>query len=258
MKRWMQGLLLGTGLIVVGMVLIAFALAWGPHQRVCKIAFPMVIGCAIGTYQALASGVIAGSAAVFAGWLVWSAVRAHINAEAERAMASRTEAERVLRGEINDLAGGLGAVWKILDGLNESSNANESRSELNSATFGIDQITEPVRLNRLRNVTTVLGWERWRLYEDVLVRLERLGRTCNVVDLDVYPALVAVRDLGKAFLLAQPETGEHFGDLFRRSIEATTPAEAINRQAQILDDGNALPSDKIAVALQTAKAGLAS
>jgi hypothetical protein len=255
MRRWIQGLLLGAGLIVVSVLLIAFALAWGPHERVCKIAFPMVIGCAIGTYQALASGLIAASSALFAGWLAWSAVRAHTNAEADRAMADRTEAERVLRGEIDDLAGGLGVVWKILDGLNESSNANETGSKLKVATFGIDRITEPVRLTRLRDMTRVLGRERWRVYEDIFDRLERLGRTRNVDDFDVYPALVAVRDLGNALFLAQPETGEHFGDLIPRSIEATTLAEVINRQAEILDDDKALPSDRIAVAIQTAKAG---
>jgi len=255
MKRAIQGLLLGAGLIAVGVLLIAFALAWGPHQHVCKIAFPMVIGCAIGTYEGLAGGVIAAASALFAGWLVWSAVRVHISADSELAVAAQTEAARLLRGEIDDLAGGLGAVWRILDSIGECSNKNETRSKLKGAIFGIDQITQPVRLARLRNIATVLGWQRWRLYEDVLVRLERLEMTRNVDDFDVHPALVAVQDLGKAFLLAQPGTGRHFGDLLRHSIEAIPLAEAINRRSEVVDDDDALAFDKVAVAIQIAKSG---
>jgi hypothetical protein len=68
------GILLAT--IVVTVAVLAAAVTWGPHH--CKSAFPMVIGCAIGSYESLTGGIIAAGAALFAGWLAWSAVQIQI------------------------------------------------------------------------------------------------------------------------------------------------------------------------------------
>jgi hypothetical protein len=56
----------------------------------------MVIGCAIGSYESLAGGMVAAAAALFAGWLVWSAVQVQISAEEKRATADRVEVEKFL------------------------------------------------------------------------------------------------------------------------------------------------------------------
>src|SRR5262249_4275064 len=42
------------GSIAATVAVLADALAWGPHH--CKAAFPMVIGCALGSYESLAAG----------------------------------------------------------------------------------------------------------------------------------------------------------------------------------------------------------
>jgi hypothetical protein len=69
-KRSRQAVCLLGSLIVISYLVLASALAWGPHH--CKLAFPMVVGCALGSYEALAGGLIAASAALIAGWLAWT------------------------------------------------------------------------------------------------------------------------------------------------------------------------------------------
>jgi hypothetical protein len=72
MNRSIQGLCIILGSAVVTAVVLAAAVAWGPHQ--CLLVFPKIIGCAIGSYEALAGGMIAAATALFAGWLAWSGV----------------------------------------------------------------------------------------------------------------------------------------------------------------------------------------
>ena len=67
MKRSMQWFCIIFGSIIVTVAVLASALAWGPHH--CEPAFPMVIGCALGSYESLAAGMIASVAALIAGWL---------------------------------------------------------------------------------------------------------------------------------------------------------------------------------------------
>src|SRR6266700_3477759 len=108
MSRWLQGLCVVLGSIAATVAVLAGALAWGPHH--CKVAFPMVIGCALGSYESLAGGMIAASAALIAGWLAWSAVQRQIDAEERRAIADRIEVEKELEGDIDTFAEGLAAI----------------------------------------------------------------------------------------------------------------------------------------------------
>jgi hypothetical protein len=117
MKRWIQGLCIALGSVIVTVAVLAAALAWGPHY--CKPAFPMVIGCALGSYESLAAGIIASAAALIAGWLAWSAIQAQIEAEAKRAVADRVEVEEILKQDIDTFADGLAAIWRILDSFDE-------------------------------------------------------------------------------------------------------------------------------------------
>jgi hypothetical protein len=89
MKRWMQGFSIVLGSLATTALVLAAAMAWGPHH--CKPAFPMVIGCAMGHYEALTGGVIAAGAALVAGWLAWSAVQVQIDTEAKRTAADRVD-----------------------------------------------------------------------------------------------------------------------------------------------------------------------
>ncbi len=105
MNRWTQGLVIILGSMAATAAVLAGAVAWGPHH--CKLAFPMVIGCAMGSYESLGGGMFAATAALFAGWLAWSAVQVQISAEEKRAAADRVEIENVLQGDLDYMAEGL-------------------------------------------------------------------------------------------------------------------------------------------------------
>jgi hypothetical protein len=98
------------GLCAIALIVaaLAAALAWGPHQ--CPLVFPKIIGCALGQYETLASGLIAASAALIAGWLAWSGVQQQIAADERRASADRKEVERLLRSDVDNFADALGSL----------------------------------------------------------------------------------------------------------------------------------------------------
>jgi hypothetical protein len=231
MKRWMQGLCIVLGSFVATVAVLAGALAWGPHH--CEPAFPMVIGCAMGSYESLAGGMIAAGAALVAGWLAWSAVQLQIEAEEKRGAADRAEVEKVLQGDLDYLGEALAAIWKILEGLDETITPKARRERLEGVVYGIKRITKETWLSTSRKMVTVLGWERRRSYEELFDGLDRLGRFRQAVDFDVDMALNAVRGVSNDFELLRPDTAQYFEGLFRRTPKAWTLGYAIQVQAGV-------------------------
>ncbi len=88
MSRCMKAVLVIAVLIVA--MLIGSVVVWGPNRHECKTAFPMVVGCTLGKYETLTSGVIAALAALVAGWLALSGVQLQITAQ-KRADARRAK-----------------------------------------------------------------------------------------------------------------------------------------------------------------------
>jgi hypothetical protein len=208
---------------------LAAALAWGPHN--CKAAFPMVIGCALGSYEGLAGGMIAAGAALIGGWLAWSAVQRQIDTEERRATADRTEVEKVLQDDIDKFAEGLAAIWKILDGMNISQATD--RTKLEGVIYGIEQISKDTWLATSRKMVTTLGWDRRRDYEELFARLERLGRYRNIDGFDVNSALDAARNVSVLFESLNPESAQYFEGLWRRSPKAWSLGYTIERMAGV-------------------------
>jgi hypothetical protein len=103
MKRWMQGILLGAVLLGTTALLLAAALAWGSPAHPCKISGPMIVGCVLGNFEALASGLLAADAALLAGWLAWSTVQGQMKADSNRAAARAKDVARALHTELADL-----------------------------------------------------------------------------------------------------------------------------------------------------------
>lgn len=233
MKRWMQGLCIVLGSVIATVAVLAAALAWGPHY--CKPAFPMVIGCALGSYESLAAGMIAAVAALIAGWLAWSAVQIQIEAEERRAVADRLEVEEILKQDVDRFADGLAAIWKILDSLDQEG-AKVDRTKLEGVIYGIEVIAKENWLSTSLRMVAVLGWERRRRYEQLFDGLERLRQFRNIDDFDVLAALNAVRSVSNDFEFVQPETAEHFRGLWRRSPKAWELGYAIARNAGLSDE----------------------
>jgi hypothetical protein len=233
MKRWMQGLCIVVGSIIVTVAVLAGALAWGPQH--CKPSFPMVIGCALGSYEDLAAGIIASAAALIAGWLAWSGVQVQIEADQKRAVADRVEVEDVLKQDIDAFAEALGSIWKILEGLTEEEAAAD-QTKIEAIIYGIEAIAKENWLSTSRRMVTVLGWERRRRFEELFDGLERLRRFRNISDFNVDETLDAVNDVSIDFEVVQPETAEYFKGLFRRGGKAWTLGYAIERMAGLPEE----------------------
>jgi uncharacterized protein YutE (UPF0331/DUF86 family) len=234
MNRWTQGLVIILGSMGATVAVLGAALAWGPHH--CKLAFPMVIGCAMGSYEGLAGGMFAASAALFAGWLAWSAVQVQISAEEKRATADRVEVGRVLAVDIDSFAEALAAIWKILESLDQSETPD--RAKIEGVVYGIERIADDAWLSTSRKMVTALGWERRRSYEDLFTALENLRPFCDVDDFQVYEALDAARNASSYFEDVQPDSSGYFGGLFRRSPKAWSLGYAIEVQAGVADQGD--------------------
>jgi hypothetical protein len=232
-ERWLQGACLIAVLIVASSLILASALAWGPHH--CKLAFPMVIGCALGSYEALAGGLIAAAAALIAGWFAWTAVQLQIDAEQKRAAADRVEVEQVLQADVDAFADGLAAIWRVLEGMGENEDPAVRQTKLSGVIYGIETIAKKSWLSTSRKMVTVLGWERRRSYEELFDGIERLGQFKDADSFDVIEALNAVRSLSYDFEIVKPECSEYFDGLFRRAGKAWDLGYTIERIAGVAD-----------------------
>jgi hypothetical protein len=220
MTRRLQGVLIIVGLIAIVTAALAGVLAWGPHH--CKLAFPMVIGCAMGSYEDLSGGLFAASAALFAGWLAWSAVQVQVSAEEKRAAADRIEIENVIQGDLDDMAEGLSSIWKILAAIDgdDSLPTETVAVRLEGVIYGIEQLTK--NIPTYKAMVAALGWQRRRDYESWLDGLERLGQNRDVKDFDVHGALSTAMEVSDYFRMLKPKTEEYFEGLWQRSPKAWT------------------------------------
>ena len=237
MNRCVQGFCIVFGSVVATVLVLAAALAWGPHHH-CKPAFPMVIGCAMGHYETLTGGMIAAGAALFAGWLAWSAVQVQIEAEAKRAAADRIEVERILQIDLDTFAGGLGAIWKILERFDPNKGDDDTNSmKLSGIIYGIKEIADDAWLSSSRKMVAALGWERRRQYEELFAKLEYLGRFRDIGmnTSDIAETLVAVRSVSSYVELLRPDTAQYFEGRFRRAGKAWTLGYAIEVRAGVND-----------------------
>ena len=233
MKRSMQGLGIILGSIIATIAVLAAAVAWGPHH--CDVAFPAIAGCAIGSYESLAGGMVAAGAAIFAGWLAWSAVQVQIAAEEKRAAADRIEVEQVLQGDLDMFGEALGAIWRLLERLDQNESVDDQESfqqKLSGVSYGIEGITKETWLSSSRKMVTALGWRRRRDYEELFAGLERLGQV-REGHFEVYEALDAVRSVSIDFEILRPATARYFEGLFRRAGRAETLGGLIERQAGV-------------------------
>jgi hypothetical protein len=200
----------------------------------------MVVGCAIGSYETLAGGMIAASAALIAGWLAWSGVQTQIEAEEKRATADRVEVEAVLKDDIDWFAEGLASIWKILETHEEGRPFDQNKVE--AINYGIENIAKESWLSTSRRMVSVLGWDRRRKFEQLFDGLEGLRQFRNLPEAGVWEALNAVKSVSTDFEIVQPATGEYFKGLFRRAGKAWTLGYAIARMGDLPEEGE-LESD---------------
>jgi hypothetical protein len=229
MKRQLQGLWIILGSIFATLAVLASALAWGPHH--CKIAFPMVIGCTMGSYESLAGGMLAAFSALFAGWLAWSAVQVQINAEERRASADRVEIEKVLQLQLDDIAEALSSIWRIL--LKIDGDEPFPPERLEGVIYGFGEITKEIDV--MRTMVTSLGWERRRMYESFLDRLSRLSLFRDKDNFPIHDVLYDVMDVSSYVKALYPATEEYFKGLWERTPKAWSLGYTIAVRAGVGD-----------------------
>jgi hypothetical protein len=113
MSRRLQGTLLGIGIVVAVIILLAAADA-GSGAR-CAAQFPKWLGCILGAREGLAGGLIGAGGAIFAGWLAWMGVRDQVQAERELATARATESLKAILTEMKELFDTLNEIWRVID-----------------------------------------------------------------------------------------------------------------------------------------------
>lgn len=231
LKRWMPGVYIVLGSLFATSVMLGAAVTWGPHH--CAGRFPMIIGCAIGSYEGLTGGMIAATAAVTAGWLAWRAVQVQIEAEETRSRADRVEVEEVLKRDVARFAEALASIWKILDGLDKSADSKVNINKIEGIIYGIEIITKSTWISTSRRMVTELGWRRRREYEELFDGLEWLGTFRRVDDFDAIKVLNVVRSLSRDFEVIEEDNGKYFKGLFRRAGKAWTLGYAIEVAAGI-------------------------
>ena len=80
----------------------------------CHWAFPRWFGCVLGLHETLAAGLMGAAGVLIAAWMAWTAVQQQINADRERTVADRKEAERLLAEDLTNYADGMAAAWREL------------------------------------------------------------------------------------------------------------------------------------------------
>ncbi|WP_316194431.1 hypothetical protein [Bradyrhizobium sp. SZCCHNRI3052] len=236
MSRLRQGLLLAAGLIAVSGLTLASAVAWGPHS--CGVVIVKVIGCAIGSYESLSGGLLAADAAIFAGWLAWSAVQVQIATEERRATASRVEVEDILALDIDAKAEGLGRIWRILEEMDNDTEARKygiekRESMIEGVRWGIDKIASQGWIDSARSMARELGWQRRRHFEELFTEFEELRATMHQSPIDSSELLRKVGSVGDWMSVVQPEVEQYFEGRFRRSGKAWTLGYAIGIHAGV-------------------------
>lgn len=234
--RWVRGLLLGAGLVIVSSLLMASAIAWGPHS--CGLVFIKVLGCAIGNYENLAGGLLAADAAIFAGWLAWSAVQMQITAEERRASADRVEVEGLLQADMIEIAEVLAALWRVLEVADEKIRAADPqhglpdlKAEEQAVRYGIEQISRATDLETKNGMASILNWSRRAIYQRVFAGLAKLRERLEDPEFEPWDTLVDVRNVSQNVRIIRPDTQETFDGFFERAGKAWTLGEAILFQA---------------------------
>jgi hypothetical protein len=210
--------------ILAGLPLFVFSILalaqWG-NGGSCHWALPRWFGCVLSSHEGLAGGLIGASGALIAGWIAWTAVQQQINADRERAMADRVEAELLLSADLADYADGMAAAWRLLANLPEGADAERTRQVYEATAYMATWLSRPEQIANYRAMVEILGWEQRTSYGGLLRGLEELQRFSKPESIDdIDEILSVIRSLSYSFEICLPSTSEYFRGLWRRTPKA--------------------------------------
>jgi hypothetical protein len=230
-KRTTQFLLLFFGLPLF--VFLVLALAQGGSGSSCHWAFPKWFGCVLAAHENLAGGLIGLAGVLLGAWAAWSAVQHQINADRERAMADRVEADRLLSEALTDYAEGMAAAWRRLAALPQVGVQLNARAVYEATAYMAERVSRSELIANYRAMADTLGWDRRMKYGALLRGLDELRqfRDPKSIQDDPQEALNLIRRLADDFEYCLPDTSSYFEGLWRRSHKAMTFADWVERIA---------------------------
>lgn len=201
---------------------------WGSGSS-CHWQFPKWFGCVLRDHDSLAAGLIGAAGALFAAWIAWTAVQRQINADRERALADREEAEQLLSRELTDFAQALAAALRHLAALTEDSSFERSVAVYDAAAHMAERVTRKEHIANYQAMANTLSWDRRIKYGTLLRGLDELRefKDSSTIRARHQEALSLIRRIANAFMFCLPNTSCYFEGLFLGSAKAKSLADTV-------------------------------
>ena len=230
-KRTTQFVLLFFGLPLF--VFLVLALAQAGSGSSCHWAFPKWFGCVLAAHENLAGSLIGLAGVLLGAWVAWSAVQQQINADRERAMADRVEADRLLSEALTNYADGMATAWRHLVALPEDADQDTAWNVYEATAYMAERLSRSELIANYRAMADTLGWDRRMKYGALLRGLDELRqfRDPKSIKDDPQEALNLIRRLADNFEYCLPHTSSYFEGLWRRSPKAMSFADWVERIA---------------------------
>jgi hypothetical protein len=222
MMNFRIGQLLLVALCFVVFVYLVLALAEVGGVAGCHWAFPRWFGCVLYLHETLAGSLIGAAGALTAAWIAWTAVQHQINAERERMLADRKEAEQLLAADLSEYADGMAAAWRLLVAVpNPLPEPGAWEGTRQATAYVAERLSRADQIANHQAMAEILRWDRRRKYLALIKGLERLAQfsTPNSIK-DPEEVLNIIRNLADQFEYCLPQTSRFFGGLWRRSPKA--------------------------------------
>jgi hypothetical protein len=203
-------------------VYLVLALAEVGGVAGCHWAFPRWFGCVLYLHETLAGSLIGAAGALTAAWIAWTAVQHQINAERERMLADRKEAEQLLAADLSEYADGMAAAWRLLVAVpNPLPEPGAWEGTRQATAYVAERLSRADQIANHQAMAEILRWDRRRKYLALIKGLERLAQfsTPNSIK-DPEEVLNIIRNLADQFEYCLPQTSRFFGGLWRRSPKA--------------------------------------
>jgi hypothetical protein len=200
----------------------------------CHWAFPRWFGCVLGLHETLAAGLMGAAGVLIAAWMAWTAVQQQINADRERTVADRKEAERLLAEDLTNYADGMAAAWRELLAVPNPTPESSAWESIRHATaYMAERLSRSDRISNYRAMAEILGWDRRRKYAALIKGLENFDKFRDPESIkEPDDVLNVIRNVADDFENCLPDTSGFFVGLWRRPHKAMSFADYIRRIAQ--------------------------
>jgi len=171
---------------------------------------------------------VGASGALIAARIAWMAVQEQINAEHDRMMADRVEAERLLAKDLTDYAEGMAAAWRHLVALGEHPDAETIERVRDATAYMAQRVSRPESIANYQGMVEILAWDRRIKYNVLINGFEKLRAFIDPASKwEPDEVLDAIRELGDDFEVCLPATSDYFEGLWRRTPKAMSFADIV-------------------------------